>query len=171
MLVICDIDGTIACSRHRAHFVERPTPDWESFLNPALVAQDPVIPGAYEGLRRLTAIGADIVFLTGRNEGLRQVTEQWLDLNLGADIAKSLLVMRPLTDKESRASDYKRAALDKLRRHAAYGHRRWLAIDDDRYLWGVYASFGALVLKAPDCWSCLFPRSPETLPPEEAWRR
>lgn len=114
--IIFDIDGTLANIKHRLHHIKHPgsfssfeeakkipekfTPDWNAF-NRAMVHDEPnmhiiAIYKAMCGLKR----GGDYpaVFVTGRPEGYRAETEQWLQDN---GIAPTRLFMRPEKDHRS----------------------------------------------------------------------
>lgn len=71
-----DIDGVVADVRHRLHHVERRPKNWDAFF--AGAAADPPLE---EGIARVRSLVSDhrIVYLTGRPERLRRVTERWLD--------------------------------------------------------------------------------------------
>lgn len=74
MLAVFDIDGVVADVRHRLHHLDWPV-SWRGFF--AEADADPLLP---EGARLVADLGAqhDIVWLTGRPEWLREVTEEWL---------------------------------------------------------------------------------------------
>jgi FMN phosphatase YigB (HAD superfamily) len=74
-IAVFDIDGVVADVRHRVHYVEQRRKDWDRFFGEA--AADPALT---EGVRRVHAAAAahEIVWLTGRPEWLRAVTEDWL---------------------------------------------------------------------------------------------
>ena len=74
MLAVFDIDGVVADVRHRLHHLEGRRA-WERFFDDA--ADDPLLD---EGARLVADLGRehDIVWLTGRPEWLREVTERWL---------------------------------------------------------------------------------------------
>ena len=75
-VAVVDIDGVVADVRHRLHFIENRRRDWGAFHSAAGV--DPVLP---EGRELATLLAAEhrIVWLSGRPEWLRGVTEAWLD--------------------------------------------------------------------------------------------
>lgn len=75
-LAVIDIDGVVADVRHRLHYVETKPKDWDAFF--AAAADDPPLE---EGLRRVRELLPHhrVVFLTGRPERLRRVTERWLE--------------------------------------------------------------------------------------------
>ena len=74
MLAVFDIDGVVADVRHRLHHLDWPV-SWRGFFQDA--DADPLLP---EGARLVADLGAEheIVWLTGRPEWLREVTEAWL---------------------------------------------------------------------------------------------
>ena len=73
---VFDIDGVLADVRHRLHHVERRPKDWPGFFA-AMDDDDPLEVGVALA-RDLAAEGNDLVYLTGRNEAHRAVTEGWL---------------------------------------------------------------------------------------------
>jgi hypothetical protein len=173
ILVICDIDETVADNSHRHHLLDGDGTDVERFrrfLAPDLVAKDTLIPGAREALEHFQALGAEIIFLTGRGQQLRPVTEVWLATHFPS--LKWRLITRGPGDEGTPASQYKTKKLDELRRDEPVTcYMRWLCFDDDKYLWPVYRErYNAVVFRAPTCWASLFPSS-EALPPEINWRR
>jgi len=168
MYAIIDIDGTLADNTHRSHFLEKELKDWEGFLCPNRVAKDTVIPGAKRGLEQLRQLNTDLIFLTGRNEMLRDTTSVWLSQNFDIVVPEEWLLMRPVGNL-LKPSEYKCAHIQNLVQ-TLQCDRGFLFIDDDPYMWPIYAQYG-LVLKAPDCWTTLFPESPEDLPRETNWRK
>ncbi len=88
-IVICDIDGTVADTDHRTHFVQQDPKDWKGFFE--AMVDDPVREDIRELLRQLHADGKTIVFVSGRPENYREFTEKWLMMN-GFDFAWGLLM-------------------------------------------------------------------------------
>jgi len=80
MLIVCDIDGTIADCSHRVPLI----PDWDAF-NELMYLDDPIEPVILL-LKHLLNVPYDslcpppvkLVFLTGRPERYRPVTARWL---------------------------------------------------------------------------------------------
>ncbi len=78
MIAVLDIDGVVADVRHRLHHLAGRYKNWNGFF--AAVADDPPLPTG-------VALAADlaerhrIVWLSGRPDWLRQVTETWLRSN------------------------------------------------------------------------------------------
>jgi hypothetical protein len=74
-VAIVDLDGVVADVRHRLHHLTGRRRDWDAFF--AAAGDDPAHP---EGLAVVATLTAehDIVYVTGRPERLRTVTERWL---------------------------------------------------------------------------------------------
>jgi hypothetical protein len=120
MVAVVDIDGVVADVRHRLHHVTGRPKDWRSFF--AEAGADPLLPEGEETVRRLAG-AYDIVWLSGRPERLRTVTEQWLRSH---DLPSGPVRLRPDGDfTPSRV--YKVRALDDLGRTRTVG----LLVDDD----------------------------------------
>lgn len=89
MDIIFDIDGTLADASHRLHFIndtaywksrdgKPPSPDWESFLASDLVSKDEIIRPIWTLMDSLLASDHGVLFITGRRESERAMTEEWL---------------------------------------------------------------------------------------------
>jgi hypothetical protein len=105
-IAIFDIDGVVADVRHRLHHL-RGHHSWDSFFDEADL--DPLLEEGAE-LVRAAAERFDIVWLTGRPEWLRDVTEAWM---LEHGLPCDELYMRPYRDYRP-AARYKLAALRQL---------------------------------------------------------
>ena len=70
-----DVDGVLADVRHRLHFLQTHPQRWERFFQAA--DRDPLLP---EGVERLRAaeLEHDVIYLTGRPERTRRLTERWM---------------------------------------------------------------------------------------------
>ena len=130
-IAVFDIDGVLADVRHRLHHLEARPQRWERFFTAA--DRDPLLS---EGAERLRAALAehDVVYLTGRPERSRRLTERWLRLHG--------LPTRPLLMRED--DDYRPARWmqrEALRRLAA---TRDIAsvLDDDPAVVQVLAADG-----------------------------
>ncbi|MCW2497663.1 hypothetical protein [Jatrophihabitans sp.] len=118
-VAVFDIDGVVADVRHRLHFLHG-RHAWHAFFDDA--ADDPLLP---EGAALVADLARthEIVWLTGRPEWLRPVTEQWL-------LANGL----PCEELHMRAGgDYRPARYYKLDVLRSIGREREIAalIDDD----------------------------------------
>jgi len=74
-VAVFDIDGVLADVSHRLHFLARHPRRWDRFF--AAADRDPLLT---EGAARLRAALADhdVIYLTGRPERSRRLTERWL---------------------------------------------------------------------------------------------
>ncbi len=113
--VIFDIDGTVADGRHRQHFVSTKPKNWPAYQ--AGAPHDARWDGmhfVYNAMRataggeylpgnggHATPVNHRILFVSGRSEDEREVTEQWLERNDFGGYYK--LIMRP--SKDYRADD------------------------------------------------------------------
>ena len=92
--VVVDLDGTVADCTHRLHFINGETKDWKSFYEAC--KDDKPIMSMIDMVRALNERYYNVIFLTGRSELARNVTQEWLQVN-------NLwyyddLIMRPLKD-------------------------------------------------------------------------
>jgi hypothetical protein len=106
-LAVFDIDGVVADVRHRLHHLHGRR-SWHGFFREA--GADPLLA---EGARLAhdLARGHDVVWLTGRPEWLRDVTEDWLDTH---GLPAGELYLRPDGDYRP-ARVYKLGVLRRLR--------------------------------------------------------
>lgn len=74
-IAVFDIDGVVADVGHRVRFVTGPRKNWRRFFE--LAATDSPLPTGLEWAMSAAA-QHDLVWLTGRPEWLRPVTEAWL---------------------------------------------------------------------------------------------
>ncbi len=119
--VVLDVDGVLADVRHRLHHLESRPKDWAGFF--AAMDGDEVLP---EGLALATEVAAEghaVVYLTGRNESYRELTQSWLDRH---GFPSGRLVMRPDRDRRP-ARMFKPQAL----RRIAVRREVLLVVDDD----------------------------------------
>jgi phosphoglycolate phosphatase-like HAD superfamily hydrolase len=108
-LAVFDIDGVLADVRHRLHHLEARPQRWERFFHAA--GRDPLLE---EGARRLRDAlrDHDVLYLTGRPERTRGLTERWLARH---DLPTGPLLMR--ADDDVRPARYlKRSVLRRLSR-------------------------------------------------------
>lgn len=192
---IIDIDTTIANNDHRAVLLQRtclacgatvghehravcvcggerfhaPQSSWDSFLDPQLVLADTPQPHAREVLDALRyKTGHRIVFLTGRNEKLREVTLSWLQQHMNL-LPSEPVIMRPEELRHTPASQFKREAfLGFLRKEHISLDSTFLFFEDDRYVMGVWQKYG-IVFQCPEVWQYLNPEIRTT--GETAWNR
>jgi hypothetical protein len=79
MLIVFDIDGTLANIEHRVGFVRTKPKNWKAF--DAGIPNDKVNPHVAAVFNALYNEGHDIVFASGRSEDTRDATVAWLEAN------------------------------------------------------------------------------------------
>ena len=92
--VVVDLDGTVADCTHRLHFINGETKDWKGFYEAC--KDDKPIMSMIDMVRALNERYYNVIFLTGRSELARNVTQEWLQANNLWDYDD--LIMRPLND-------------------------------------------------------------------------
>lgn len=134
LLIICDIDLTIADARHRfekagkmpskksrkvyQRWLDRLQTDESLFA-------DPVIEATKKLLRSMSR-ESEIVYLTGRDGKFRAVTKDWLNVN---EFPDGVLLMRAGDDYRS-ARDFKEQQVKNIKGY--YHGSIILALDDDK---------------------------------------
>ena len=103
MVAVVDIDGVVADVRHRLHHVAGRPKDWRSFF--AAAADDGLLAEGEHTVRALAEV-YDVVYLSGRPERLRRVTQDWFARH---DLPEGELLLRPFDD-DPRVLDAARAA-------------------------------------------------------------
>lgn len=192
---IIDIDTTIANNDHRAELLEkqcmvclgpmdkvhRPTckgcgstdykisqSSWDNFLSPELMRKDPPEEKAQDVIHRMRELGMEFHFITGRNERLREVTEEWLHEHFGHDPARESLIMRGPAHKNSSASSYKEDAFQQLKQERGLTDCAFVFMEDDPYVFRMYQRHG-IVIKCPEGWEHWMP--PPGTGHEPVWTR
>lgn len=104
MLILFDIDGTLADGRHREGLLAGDNPDWAAFI--AASKYDPVFPAmkAFMSVARQASSGHNpvgrhawyILFATGRSELFRELTREWIRTNF--EICDPDILMRAEDD-------------------------------------------------------------------------
>ncbi len=123
MLVVFDIDGTIANIEHRLGYVRSKPKNWAAF--DAGIPNDAVNLPVAAAFNALYNAGHDIIFASGRNERTRQATEDWLRSN--GLVGYEKLYMRKADD--FRSDDIvKQETLDEI--IADYGKKPDMVFDD-----------------------------------------
>lgn len=118
MLAVFDVDGVVADVRHRLHHLGRGR-SWDRFFDAA--DRDELLE---EGARLVADLSRehDVVWLTGRPEWLRSVTENWFAEH---ELPVGELHMRPFGDYRP-AARYKLGVLHGLAEHGIAAF-----VDDD----------------------------------------
>ena len=123
MLVVFDIDGTLANIEHRLAFVRSKPKNWKAF--DAGIPNDLVNPHVAEVFWAMANVDHEIILASGRNERNRDATVKWLRENNLVGWQK--LYMRKADD--FRSDDIvKREILDEI--VADYGRKPDMVFDD-----------------------------------------
>ena len=97
MIVVVDIDGTIAKVGDRLKYLEQSPKDWDKFYESCF--KDDPYNDMIRLVHRLNSSGYDIVFCTGRRESVRTVTRNWLRNFFAPSVSEGALFMRQNNDK------------------------------------------------------------------------
>ena len=119
-VAVIDIDGVVADVRHRLHHLRRTPARWDRFF--AQASADPLLEVGADAARDLASTHK-VVWLSGRPEWLRTVTQTWLDRHA---LPAGEVLLRP-------DGDYRPAARFKLTvvRRLAKSHGIAAMLDDD----------------------------------------
>jgi hypothetical protein len=131
MIVICDIDSTLANNEHRQKYLKTKPKNWKAFQSKVLL--DSPIPETIALIKALAKF-TKIVYVTGRTESIRAETSEWLKLN---GCPRGRLLMREDGDFRPSA-DLKRAIV----KYDLEGEHILLALDDDRVVRSTYEGLG-----------------------------
>ncbi|WP_405406658.1 hypothetical protein [Streptomyces sp. NBC_01104] len=136
-LAVFDLDGTLADTAHRQHFLEGARRDWAGFF-----AAAPADPPLSDGVRlaRSSAEECEVVYLTGRPERCRKDTVAWLARQ---GLPEGRLHMRRNDDRRPA----RRTKLEMLRRMGRDRVVRML-VDDDELVCDAAELAGFTVVRA-----------------------
>jgi phosphoglycolate phosphatase-like HAD superfamily hydrolase len=134
---VFDIDGVLADVTHRLHHLQGRRKNWAAFF--AAAGHDPLLP---EGRARAVAAAQAhaLVYLSGRPERLRRVTQSWLDRH---DLPSGAVLLRPNRDHRP-ARLLKPELLERVRSAGPVA----LVVDDDAEVCAVLAERGYPVVHA-----------------------
>lgn len=93
--IICDLDGTLCDTTWRQHLVTQKPKKWKEFF--AGIPNDPPHKHIMDLVKLYYNNGYEILFITGRDESFRKITEEWLEKHVYYISYK--LFMRDIDDK------------------------------------------------------------------------
>jgi hypothetical protein len=140
---------------------------WDTFLRTDLVALDTPVRKAQDVIKHWRSCGLEFHFLTGRDEVLREVTEQWLKDHFGWQPLKEDLYMRGPEHDRVPASKYKEEAFLKLKKARGLDDCIFLFCEDDPYVFRMFSKHG-MCLRCPEGWEHF---APEAAPDVGHWQR
>lgn len=76
MIIVFDLDGTLANNDHRFHFIAGEKKDWPGYLQACL--EDLPIDRLIEICRLFYRVGHSVEIWSGRSDEVREKTEKWL---------------------------------------------------------------------------------------------
>lgn len=161
MILILDIDGTLADIRHRLPLIDKIKPtskDWDAYFTPELVILDKPILNTQRAVKKLKTQFDNLIFLTGRPESLRDATVIWLNEYYHILPNEHTLFMRSkdALDTEDHLIRAKfKSALFQEEILPLYPEQKFTFIDDDVVILKTLAGFG-LAIKAPECWQLFY---------------
>ena len=98
MVVVVDIDGTIAKVGDRLKYLEQKPKDWDAFYNACF--NDEPYKDIVSLVQTFIDAGCTIVFCTGRRDSVRTDTLKWLNKHFKINHTNDIgLLMRPSGDK------------------------------------------------------------------------
>ncbi|MFE7355893.1 hypothetical protein ACFU8Q_22535 [Streptomyces sp. NPDC057543] len=136
-LAVFDLDGTLADSGHRQHFLEGRRRDWNGFFS-AAVDDPPLLEGVRLVLR--SAAECEVRYLTGRPERCRRDTVAWL---VEQGLPEGRLYMRRNDDRRP-ARHTKLEILERLGREREVR----MVVDDDELVCDAAELAGFAVVRA-----------------------
>ncbi|MFJ8311508.1 MULTISPECIES: hypothetical protein [unclassified Streptomyces] len=136
-LAVFDLDGTLADSAHRQHFLDRKPRDWDAFFG-AAPADPPLAEGVELCLK--TAEECEVVYLTGRPERCREDTVEWL---AGQALPAGRIHMRRNDDRRPA-----RATKLEILRGLGRGREVRMLVDDDELVCDAAEQAGFRVVRA-----------------------
>lgn len=136
-VAVFDLDGTLADTRHRLHYVESSPKDWTAFFRAA--DQDPPLEAGI-ALALDWAERCDLAYVTGRPERCRHATHRWL---ADQGLPRGTLWMRAPRDFRPA-----RVAKPELLRDLAREREVAVVVDDDAQVCDAYRQAGFQVVTA-----------------------
>lgn len=185
-VAIIDVDTTLANNDHRAKDLKRfcvkcaqpmvgshfdavlpvcacgsseyaiPQNIWDAFLAPEQMLLDTPQPHALEVLEDLRKHRWWIVFMTGRNEKYRSITEQWLNRNMNRRVLSEVVLMRSQAMAGLPASVVKEQMFLDWRSKQNLVNNTFVFFEDDRFVLGMWKSYGMVHL-CPEAWASMNP--------------
>ena len=147
MIVVFDLDGTLANCEHRLHHIKNKPKNWKAFFDE--MHKDTIIEPLAHLLRLHVSVGDLVIFCTGRPETHRAMTEEWIYENVkdfNTEIQPIILYMRAKNDSRK---DYV-TKVDLLKQITYDEGKPDIWYDDRREVVKALRENGILVLQVAD---------------------
>lgn len=143
-VILVDVDGTLANSLHREHYLETKPKNWSAYYENAL--EDPVYEDIIWLVKLLKKCGNTILIVTARSEDRRDITTKWLNEKAGLSGVYDKIYMRDIDDY--RDDDVcKKDMLDAIRKD---GYDPYLVFDDRKMVVDMWRNEGLTCLQVRD---------------------
>ena len=143
-VILVDVDGTLANSLHREHYLETKPKNWSAYYENAL--EDPVYEDIIWLVKLLKDCGNTILIVTARSEDRREITTKWLNEKAGLSGVYDKIYMRDIDDY--RDDDVcKKDMLDAIRKD---GYDPYLVLDDRKMVVDMWRNEGLTCLQVRD---------------------
>lgn len=141
--LIIDLDNTLCNAAHRSHVYFKKPVNWD-LLN-RLSVYDPPNEWCLEIIRNFAANNYKIIFLTGRSEAAKEVTEQWLMQYVGPGIDYEIF-MRAKNDRRPDTTTKSETYFKEI----APKYEVMFVIDDRREVTQMWRNLGITCLACAD---------------------
>ncbi|MBI3961185.1 MAG: hypothetical protein HY335_00425 [Deinococcus sp.] len=142
---VVDLDDTVFCTRERERMAKGPDGQlhWATFMRPEYVASDTPNLAVIAEVGKLARAGYTVVYLSGRDDSVRQVTEEALRRH---GLPQGKVVLKRNHQVLEPDLEWKLARLYELARD----HDLVVGVGDRETDWQAYAALGIAVWKVKD---------------------
>ena len=147
MLIVFDIDGTLADLSHRLKHIKEEPKNWAEFHR-RCTWDEPIAPMIALCNTLMADTTHDVVFVSGRNEAVRERTVEWLDKKLS--FPENFTMCLYMRAEDDHRPDYKVKLEILLEVVALYGKKPDLVFDDRQQVVDMWREHGIRVCQVAD---------------------
>jgi phosphoglycolate phosphatase-like HAD superfamily hydrolase len=140
-VILCDVDGTLANTEHREHFLTVRPRKWKEYLEAA--NEDKPYEDIVWLVKLLKETGNKILIVTARSEKEREQTKNWLDKVAGLEGVYDKIYMRGSEDYRDHRI-VKKELLDDIR---SDGYDPFMVLDDHNGVVEMWRNIGIRCLQ------------------------
>ena len=140
-VILCDVDGTLANTEHREHFLTVRPRKWKEYLEAA--NEDKPYEDIVWLVKLLKETGNKILIVTARSEKEREQTKNWLDKIAGLEGVYDKIYMRGSEDYRDHTI-VKKELLDDIR---SDGYDPFMVLDDHNGVVEMWRNIGIRCLQ------------------------